>query len=107
MLWLVKAEATWMFFIFALLFGLSYGGNIVLIPKLASSIFGLNSMGAIFGALSVADGLGFGTGPLLAGYVFDITGSYNISFFIVAAGMALAVVATLALKESPAAKGTE
>ena len=107
MLWLVKADSTCMFFLFASLFGLSYGGNIVLIPKLTSSIFGLGSMGAIFGALSVADGLGFGTGPLLAGYVFDITGSYNISFFIVAAGMALAVVATLALKERPAAKGTE
>lgn len=104
MLWLVKADSIWMFYLFASLFGLSYGGNIVLIPKLTSHIFGVASMGAIFGALSVADGLGFGTGPLLAGCVFDITGSYNISFYIVAAGMALAVVATLGLKEEPAAE---
>jgi len=103
MLWLVWADATWMFYLFAALFGLSYGGNIVLIPKLTAHIFGLASMGAIFGALSVADGLGFGTGPLLAGYVFDVTGSYNISFLLVAAGMAVAIGATWALKEEPAA----
>ena len=104
MLWLVKADATWMFYLFAALFGLSYGGNIVLIPKLTAHIFGLASMGAIFGALSVADGLGFGTGPLLAGYVFDVTGSYDISFLLVAAGMVLAIGATWALKEEPAAE---
>ncbi len=95
----VKADSTWAFYLFAAIFGLSYGGNIVLIPKLTSHIFGLGSMGAIFGALSVADGLGFGTGPLMAGYIFDRTGSYQMSFFIVAAAMALALAATLALRE--------
>jgi MFS transporter, OFA family, oxalate/formate antiporter len=99
MLWLAKADSTWAFYLFAAIFGLSYGGNMVLIPKLASHIFGVGSMGAIFGALSVADGLGFGTGPLMAGYIFDMTGSYQMSFFIVAAVMAVALAATLALRE--------
>jgi cyanate permease len=62
-------------------------------------------MGAIFGALSVADGLGFGTGPLMAGYVFDVTGSYQLSFFIVAGAMALALVATLVLREEGSEAG--
>jgi MFS family permease len=106
MLWLAKADSTRAFYLFAVIFGLSYGGNIVLIPKLASRIFGLSSMGAIFGALSVADGLGFGTGPLLAGIIFDMTGSYRISFLVVAAGMALALAATLVVREKPAAKWT-
>ena len=91
-------------YVFAALFGISYGGNIVLIPKLTANIFGLRSMGAIFGGLSVADGLGFGTGPLLAGYVFDATGSYDISFLIVGAGMMAAAVLTFILKEAPAKK---
>jgi len=89
-------------YLFAALFGLSYGGNIVLIPKLTAHIFGLASMGAIFGALSVADGLGFGTGPLLAGYIFDVTGSYDISFLLVTGGMAVAIAATWVLKEEQA-----
>jgi len=102
MLWLAKTDSTWGFYLFAAIIGLSYGGTVVLIPKLTSHIFGLGSMGAIFGALSVADGLGYGTGPLMAGYIFDQTGSYQISFFIVAAALAVALAATLALKEEPA-----
>jgi MFS family permease len=107
MLWLVKVDSTWAFYLFAAIFGLSYGGNIVLIPKLTSHFFGLGSMGAIFGALSVADGLGFGTGPLMAGYIFDTTGSYQMSFFIVAGAMAVALAATLALREKSASDRTK
>ena len=100
----MKTDATWMFYLFAALFGIPYGGSIVLIPKLTSSIFGVKSMGAIFGGLSVADGFGFATGPLLAGYIFDITGSYDISFLIVTIGLAAAFLLTLMLKERPALK---
>ena len=103
-LWLVKAETGWMFYLFAVMFGLSYGGNIVLVPKLTSRIFGLTAMGSIYGALSVADGLGYGTGPWLAGYIHDITGSYHISFYMVAAGLLLAVFLAFALKEKSAGK---
>lgn len=102
MLWLIRADVAWMLYMFAGLFGVLYGGTFVVIPKLTSHIFGLKSMGAIFGALSVADGLGYGTGPLLAGYLFDATGSYDIPFLIVAGGMALALLLTLVLKEEPA-----
>ncbi len=107
MLWLAMADSTWAFYLFAAIFGLSYGGNMVLIPKLTSHFFGVGSMGAIFGALSVADGLGFGTGPLMAGYIFDMTGSYQMSFFIVAGAMAVAMAATLALREGSASDRTK
>jgi MFS family permease len=101
MLWLAGADSIRAFYLFAVMFGLSYGGTVVLIPKLTSHLFGLGSIGAIFGALSVADGLGYGTGPLMAGYVFDRTGSYRMSFFIAASALLLALAATLALKEDP------
>ena len=99
MLLLLKAGSLWIFYLFAVCFGLSVGGNIMHIPKLTAQIFGLNSMAAIFGALSVADGIGFGVGPLIAGYLFDATGSYDISFIIVAIGLALVAFLTLHLKE--------
>jgi MFS family permease len=102
MLWLIKSNTIWMFYLFAAFFGISYGGYIVLIPKLTSQIFGLKSMGAIFGGLCVADGLGFATGPLLAGHLFDITGSYDIPFLSVALGMAVAAVLAIVLKEKAA-----
>jgi MFS family permease len=98
---LLKASSLWIFYFFAIFFGLSYGGNIVLIPKLTANIFGLNSMATIFGALSVADGIGYGTGSLIAGYIFEITGSYNISFLAIAGGLAAAAFLTMILKEKP------
>jgi len=107
MLWLTQIRAAWAFFLFAVFFGLAYGGNVVLIPKLAARIFGLKSMGAIFGGLSVADGLGFATGALLAGYIFDVTGSYHASFLMVAGGMLIAVILALTLKENPRPKRTD
>jgi MFS family permease len=100
-LWLIVASTPWMFYGFAVVFSLSYAGNIVLVPRLSASIFGVGSMGAIFGGLSVADGLGFAVGPLLAGVVFDISGSYHLSFQIVAVGVFLAVGLLVRLKESP------
>jgi MFS family permease len=96
---LIKADAPWMFFIFAAFFGISYGGYIILIPKLTSQFFGLKSMGAVYGGLSVGDGIGFATGPIFAGYLFDRMGSYDIPFLSVAAGMFVAVILAFILRE--------
>jgi MFS family permease len=100
-LWLIAARTPWMFYAFAVGFSLAYAGNIILIPRLSASIFGVGSMGAIFGGLSVADGLGFAVGPLLAGIIFDISGSYHPSFWGVAIGLFLAVGLLVQLKEAP------
>ncbi|MCK4984556.1 MAG: MFS transporter, partial [Desulfobacterales bacterium] len=74
-LWLSRISSLGMLYFFAFLFGIAYGGNLVMIPRLTASIFGVKSMGAIFGGLSVGDGLGYAIGPLFAGYIFDVTGS--------------------------------
>ncbi|MFC1823263.1 MFS transporter [Thermodesulfobacteriota bacterium] len=107
MLWLMNSSVPWMFYLFAAFFGASYGANIVQIPKLTASIFGVKSMGAIFGGLSVGDGLGYAIGPLFAGYIFDVTGSYDLSFLTVTAGMLVAVALTWMFKEKPALKKTK
>ena len=87
-----------LFYLFALVFGVAYGGNLVMIPRLTASIFGVKSMGAIYGGLSVADGVGFALGPVLAGFLFDLSGNYNNAFILTAIGMSLAVVASFGLK---------
>lgn len=101
MVWLVRAGSPWMFYLFAALFGVTYGGNFVLMPRLTSQIFGSTSMGAIFGALSVADGIGYGTGPWLAGRLYDATGSYDISFLVVAGGLLAAALLSFGLRKKP------
>jgi len=102
MLWLLRAETAWMLYLFAVLVSLSYAGNIVLIPKLCASIFGVASMGAIFGGISVADGLGFAIGPLMAGLIFDASGNYRLSFLLAATGISIGVLLLLLLQEIPA-----
>ncbi|MCP4757211.1 MAG: MFS transporter [Proteobacteria bacterium] len=96
--WLSKADSIWMFYTFAVLFGVSYGANLVMIPKLTASVFGAKSMGSVYGGLSVGDGLGFAMGSLLAGYVFDLFGSYTVSFVLIALGLLLTVFLTARIK---------
>ncbi len=91
MLWLLKARQPWEFYLFSTVFGFGYGACVPLFPAVIADLFGTRFHGSIFGALSVAAGLGGMVGPLLAGYVFDITGSYNIAFIIGAAVLFLAL----------------
>jgi len=55
-------------------------------------IFGIQNVGTILGYLSLFWAIGGVSGPILAGYVFDITKSHNIAFlsggFLVAIGIA-------------------
>jgi MFS family permease len=99
-LWLSRMSSLGMFYFFAFLFGIAYGGNLVMIPKLTASIFGVKYMGAIYGGLSVADGIGFAIGPVLAGYLFDLASSYNDAFLITAVGVFIAVALTFVLRNN-------
>lgn len=58
------------------LFGLSMGGIAPTFPYLTSRYFGLRSFGRLFGIIASLSALGFATGPLLAGYVYDVSASY-------------------------------
>ena len=97
-LWLSRMSSLGMFYVFSSLFGIAYGANLVMIPRLTASIFGVKYIGSIYGSLSVADGIGFAIGPVLAGYLFDISGSYNEAFLITAVGVFMAVAFTIALR---------
>jgi predicted MFS family arabinose efflux permease len=99
-LWLSRMNSLGMFYFFAFLFGIAYGGNLVMIPRLTASIFGVKYMGAIYGGLSVADGIGFAIGPVLAGYLFDLASSYNDAFLITAVGVFIAVALTFVLRNN-------
>ena len=99
-LWLSRMSSLGMFYFFAFLFGIAYGGNLVMIPRLTASIFGVKYMGAVYGGLSVADGIGFAIGPVLAGYLFDLASSYNDAFMITAVGVFIAVALTFILRNN-------
>ena len=98
LLFLARADGLHAFYIIALIYGLGYGGITPIIPTLAGSLFGTRAIGSIFGAVNASYTVGAAIGPLLAGYIFDITGSYYIAFVSAAVAMALAFVLCLRLK---------
>ncbi len=86
------------FYIIAAVHGLGYGGVTPLIPTLTGSFFGTRSIGSVFGVLITAYTIGGAFGPLLGGYVFDVTGSYYTAFLVAAIVMAATFLLCLLLK---------
>ena len=75
--WLLLANRLWMLFVFAIVYGFAHGGFFVVMSPLIAEFFGTASHGAIFGMMIFVSNIGGAIGPLLTGYVFDLTGSYR------------------------------
>jgi len=82
MFWLLGATDIWMLYLFAAVFGFAYGGCVPQLPVIAGEIFELKSIGAIVGVQMLGVAIGGAIGPLLGGYVFDVTGSYYFAFMV-------------------------
>jgi len=81
-IWLMVATEAWMLYLFAAVFGIAYGTIEVLQSPLLAELFGLKSLGSVLGASTAFAAIGFTIGAVMAGHIFDITGSYNIAFLI-------------------------
>jgi len=70
----------WVLCLFAVVYGFGHGGLWVLLSPVLAELFGIASHGTIFGLVYFVITIGGTIGPILAGYLFDITGSYQIVF---------------------------
>lgn len=84
LLWLVPAMDIWKLYLFALVFGLAYGGINAVQSPIIAEVFGLKSHGVILGIIVLFFTVGASSGPYLLGYIFDITSSYRMAFSICA-----------------------
>jgi MFS family permease len=98
--WLLVAKEAWMFYLFAAVFGFAWGGQAVMVSPLVAELFGLRSHGAVFGAVLFIINIGGALGPLLAGGIFDITGSYDWAFLTCTVVSILGFVSAVLLKLS-------
>jgi MFS family permease len=64
----------------ALLYGVGFGGSNTVRLAAIPEVFGTKSAGTIIGLASVAWSIGGIIGPVLAGYIFDVSHSYNVAF---------------------------
>ncbi len=85
-------------FAVAAIFGFAYGGYIPQIPTIVGELFGLKSPGVIFGVIAVGMTIGGSVVPVVAGYIYDVTGSYQLSFFLCAAIGIIAITLTALIR---------
>jgi MFS family permease len=80
------APARWAIYGYAVLLGLGYSVTAALVPAMVSDRFSGPHFGTIVGMGLLSSALGSATGPWLAGFLFDRTGSYAIAFPLAGAG---------------------
>jgi MFS family permease len=92
----ISVKAVFLLYIFAIMFGLAYGGNACSQSPLTAEMFGLKSHGEIMGALNTGFTSGATMGPFVAGFLFDLNGNYNTAFLLIGfssfLGLSLAMV---------------
>jgi MFS family permease len=93
------AQNLGMLYLFGFLLGLSYGGSSALQSLVAIDYFGLHSLGALLGSFGFSCLIGGSVGPVLTGFLFDVSGTYDAAFLMLIISSALAL--TLVLWLSP------
>ncbi|WP_430795470.1 MFS transporter [Achromobacter spanius] len=93
----------WTLALFALAFGVFYGGWVALLPAVVMDYFGGRHVSAIIGMLYTSVAFGTLIGPVAAGYAYDLGSSYTLPIIAAAAGngMALAITAFLPERAVP------
>jgi MFS family permease len=90
---LMLAKSVFLLYIFAFFLGLCVGGITPLVPAILADYFGRRDYGTIYGFSGMfLREVGCAAGPILAGYLFDITGSYEIAFIVGTVAMAAGIV---------------
>ncbi len=79
---LILGKQTWMIYLFAVIFGLMQAGMSTVGSPLLAELFGLRSHGSIFGVANFGFAIGAALGPFISGYIFDLTGGYQIAFIV-------------------------
>jgi MFS family permease len=82
LVWLQFSDNLWKLYLFALIFGVGYGGLSCLQSLIAAELYGLMALGVITAMFSFSFDLGGAIGPFLAGYIFDLSSSYFWAFLI-------------------------
>jgi MFS family permease len=83
--------APWTLVPFILLYGPGYASQVPLWPAIRADYFGMKHYGAIGGLQSLASTICGISAPVLAGWVFDISGTYRLIWLAFAAATALAI----------------
>jgi len=92
------ATHLWALFALGAIFGFGLGGSMTMRMSIIPEYFGTKAVGTLIGIAGVAWGLGGIVGPLLAGYIFDTTASYDVAFLTGSLLLIIGMIAAFFLK---------
>jgi len=72
----------WLLYVYAVCYGLGQGSRALVLSAISADIFHGKHFGAIFGYFTFSIGLGGAMGAWLGGFLFDLTHSYAVSFWV-------------------------
>jgi MFS family permease len=68
------AQDAWIFFLFAILFGIGVGGEVPIFPVISRQYYGYAPMSTLYGWQNIGNGVGMALGPALGGLIWTQTG---------------------------------
>ena len=72
----------WLLYIYAVGYGLGQGSRALVLSAISADIFHGKHFGAIFGFFTFSIGIGGAIGAWLGGFLFDVTHSYTVPFWV-------------------------
>lgn len=98
--WLFFCSSITDFYIFAILFGFAYGGEIPQIPLFIGQFFGVKAMAALMGLMIFICNIMGALGPFTGGKIYDMTSNYAYAFLLALIFSILALIIALRFKKS-------
>ncbi len=96
--YLLLAKGLWMLYIFGIIFSFGLWASSGLVPAITAELFGLRSIGTIYGSIAFGGSVGGAFGPMLVGYLYDVTGSYQLGFVLCLLVSTISLIALLMVK---------
>jgi MFS family permease len=98
LLCLFIAREMWMFYIFAALFGFGWGGMVTSQSPIIADLFGMRSHGVILGLIVSTITFGSAIGPVMAGAIYDASGTYTAAFIVCVVFAVTGIILSLLLR---------
>ena len=80
----IDMDRAWIIIPFLLTYAPGFGATMPLRPALQADYFGTENYGTITGLMMLISMVGGLASPIVAGWIFDVTGSYNLAWLIYA-----------------------
>ncbi len=80
--WVLLACGILHVYAFVVVCGLGYGGAVPILMSFRGELFGRSRYTTITGLLASFRMIGGVVGPIFAGYIFDVYGSYRLAFHV-------------------------